>query len=100
VALCLLYNIRGNTQVLKLPQRQIQLAELCRQHTALSCVELWLLCFALGGMNTLQQVEAFLHGALRPTPHEFNLMALALNEHFKDLAVSHFVSYIENAFDT
>lgn len=42
-------------------------------------------------MNTL---EAFL-----PTPHEFNLMAIALNEHLADIEACDFVPYIENAFD-
>jgi hypothetical protein len=100
VALCLQYNIKGNAQVLKIPERQVQLAELCRQYTSLSVGEFWLCCVALGGTNTALELEAFLHGALRPTPHEFNLMALALNEHFREIEVSHFVPYIETVFDT
>jgi hypothetical protein len=42
-------------------------------------------------------LEAFLHGALVPTPHEFNLIAVAMNEHFVDLGVDEFVPYIEDA---
>jgi hypothetical protein len=45
-------------------------------------------------------LEAFLHGALRPTPHEFNLMAVAVNEHFADVGVAQFVLYVEDAFAT
>jgi len=86
--------------MLKIPERQLDLAGLCRQHTALSVEELWFRCLALGSTNTLLQLEAFLHGALRPTPHEFNLMAVAVNEHFVDLGVDQFIPYVENAFAT
>ena len=86
--------------MLKIPERQLDLAELCRQHTDLTLEDLWLRCFALGSTNSLIQLEAFLHGALRPTPHEFNLMAVAVNEHFADLGVDQFVPYIEDAFAT
>ncbi len=82
----------------KIPERQLGLAELCREHTALSLEELWFHCFALGSTNTPLQLDAFLHGAPRPTPHEFNLIAVAVNEHFVDLGVDQFVPYIEDAF--
>jgi hypothetical protein len=84
----------------KIPERQLDLAELCHQHTALSLKELWFRCLALGSTNTLLQLEAFFHGALRATSHEFNLMAVAVNEHFADLGVDQFVPYIEDAFAT
>ena len=86
--------------MLKIPERQLVLAELCRQHPALSLRELWFRCLALGSTNTLLQLGAFLHGALRPTPHEFNLMAVAVNEHFSDVRVDQFVPYVEDAFAT
>jgi hypothetical protein len=82
----------------KIPERQLELAESCRQHTALSPEALWFRCLALGSTNTLLQLEAFLHGALRATPHEFNLMAVAVNEHFADVGVDQFVPYVEDAF--
>ena len=62
--------------------------------------DLWLRCLALGSTNSLIQLEAFLHGALRPTPHEFNLVAVAVNEHVVDLGGDQFVPYIEGAFAT
>ena len=86
--------------MLKIPERQLNLAEVFREQTALSIEELWLNCFARGSTNTPLQLDAFLHGALRPTPHEFNLMAVAVNEHFVDVGVDQFVSYIEDAFAT
>ena len=84
--------------MLKILECQLDLAELCRQHKTLSLGELWLHCFALGSDNTPLQLDAFLHGALRPTPHEFNLIAVAVNEHFVDVGVDQFVPYIEDAF--
>jgi hypothetical protein len=86
--------------VLKIPERQLDLAELCRLQTELSLEDLWIRCLALGSTNTLLQLEAFLNGALRPTPHEFNLMAVAVNEHFADLGLDQFVPYVEDAFAT
>jgi hypothetical protein len=86
--------------MLKIPERQLDLAELWRQHSRLSLYELWLQCFALGSDNTPLQLEAFLYGALRPTPHEFNLMAVAVNEHFADIGVDQIVPYVEDAFAT
>jgi hypothetical protein len=84
----------------KIPEHQLALAEMYHQHTALSLKELWIRCLALGSTNTVLQLEAFLHGALRPTPHEFNLMAVAVNEHFVDLGVDRLVPYIEDGFAT
>jgi hypothetical protein len=86
--------------MLKILEFQVDLAELFHQHTTLSLDELWLHCFALGSDNTPLQLEAFLHGVLVPTPHEFNLIAVALNEHFVDLGLDEFVPYIEDAFGT
>ena len=96
--LCDQGNSWENSYVLKIPERQLELAKLCHQYTALSLGELWLLCFALGSSNTLLQLDAFLHGALRPTPHEFNLIAVALNEHFIEIEMDQFVPYVEGGF--
>lgn len=79
---------------------QIQLGEVYRRHSALSVEELWLHCFELGAMFTALQLEGFLHGALRATTHEHNLLAVALNEHFSDIGVRNFVPYIESETDT
>jgi hypothetical protein len=80
---------------MKIPERQLALAELWRRH-AFSVVDLWVRCFALGSTNTLLQLEAFLHGAHWPTPYEFNLMAVAVNEHFAEIGVDQFVPYVED----
>jgi hypothetical protein len=39
-----------------------------RQDALLSHGELWLRYFELGGMSTALELEAFLYGALEPTP--------------------------------
>ena len=49
-------------------------------------------------MNTQLQLDAFLHGITRPTPHEHNLMALALNQYFMEFDLSQFAPYIEDGF--
>lgn len=56
-----------------------------RCDAGLSTAELWLRFFELGGMNTALEVEAILHGALRPTPHEHDVIVHALNERFVEL---------------
>ncbi len=73
----------------------VQLVDLFRRHACLSIEDFWLRCFELGGMSTPWELDAFLHEASRPTTHEHNLMALALNEHFAEIGVSQSVTYIE-----
>jgi hypothetical protein len=62
----------------------------------LSLADLWLRCFALGSTNTPQELAGFLRGELRPTRHEYNLIAVALNEYFVDIGASQSVPYIED----
>ena len=77
----------------------VQQAESYRQDVGLTFEELWLRCVALGGMHSPLELEAFLFGALRPTCHEYNLMAVALNEYFMDAEVCHSIPYIESGLD-
>ena len=86
------------TQVPKAPEVQIQPVEKYRQYAVLSIEELWLRCFELGGMSTQLQLDAFLPGIIRPTPHEHNLMAVALNQYFMEIDPSQFAPYIEDGF--
>ena len=58
--------------------------------------ELWLRCFALGTLHTPAELEGFLQGEGRPTRHEYNLIALALNEYFVERGVTQFVPRIED----
>jgi hypothetical protein len=71
--------------------------ELRSRDDVISLADLWLRCFALGSTNTPQELAGFLRGELRPTRHEYNLVAVALNEYFAEIGVSQSVPYIEHA---
>jgi hypothetical protein len=64
-----------------------------RRDADLSHDELWLRYFELGGMSSALQLEAFLFGALRPTDHDHDVIALALNERFREMGGNHPVPY-------
>lgn len=64
-----------------------------RQDAGLTHGELWLRYFQLGGMSTALQVEAFCYGALRPSNHDHDVVAQALNERFVELGGNHPVPY-------
>ena len=68
-----------------------------RIDAALSHGELWLRYFELGGMSTGLQLEAYLYGALRPTRHDHDIIAHALNERFVELGGNHPVPYADDA---
>jgi len=64
-----------------------------RREAGLSCGELWLRYFELGGMSTALDLEAYLCGALLPTDHDHDVVAHALNERFVELGGNHPVPY-------
>ena len=47
-------------------------------------------------MSTGLQLEAYLYGALRPTEHDHDIIAHALNERFVELGGNHPVPYSED----
>jgi len=55
--------------------------------------ELFLRYFELGGMSSAIQLEAFLYEALRPSSHDHDVVAHALNERFVELGGNHPVPY-------
>jgi hypothetical protein len=67
--------------------------ERARIELGLSNDELWFRYFALGGMGTAIEVDAYLHDALAPTSHDRDLLAAALNERFAELGGDHPVPY-------
>jgi hypothetical protein len=73
--------------------------EAYRREADLSRGELWLRYFELGGMSTTFQLEAYLHGALEPSPHDHDVIAHALNERFVELGGNHPVAYLDNRDD-
>lgn len=70
--------------------------ETARRHLGLSHGELWFRYFELGGMGTALEVEAYLFGALTPTAHDRDLLAVALNERFSELGRDHPIRYVED----
>jgi hypothetical protein len=71
-----------------------------RLEAGLSHGDLWLRYFELGGMSTSLELEAFLYGALRPSPHDHDVIAHALNERFVELGGNHPVAYSEDGGST
>jgi len=68
-----------------------------RRDALLSHDELWFRYFELGGMSTAVEVEAFIYGALNPSPHDRDIIAHALNERFSELGGDHPVPYAEDS---
>ena len=66
-----------------------------RRDADLSVTDLWLRYFALGGMSTPIELEAYLLGALEPSTYERNLVAHAINEHHLERGGDHPVPYID-----
>ena len=67
--------------------------EQARRETGLSVPDLWYRYFALGGMRSALDVEAYLYGALIADVYERDLLAVALNERFAELGGDHPVPY-------
>lgn len=72
---------------------QVDNLDIFRQQADLSRAELWLRYFELGGMSTALQLEAFLYGALLPSPHDHDVIAHALNERFVEMGGNDLVPY-------
>jgi hypothetical protein len=71
-----------------------------RRGADLSHGELWLRYFELGGMSTGLELEAYLFGALRPSRHDHDVIAHALNERFVELGGNHPVPYADDGSDS
>ncbi len=71
--------------------------EQARRDVGLSVDDLWMRYFALGGMSTALEVEAYLFGALVPAPRDHDVLAVALNERFSELGGDHPVPYSGDA---
>ena len=72
------------------------LLETARRDLGLTHGELWFRYFALGGMSTSLEVEAYLYGALEPSVHDRDVIAVALNERFAELGRDHPLRYTED----
>ena len=74
----------------------IDALEQARRETGLSVPDLWYRYFALGGMHSALDVEAYLYGALIADVYDRDLLAVALNERFAELGGDHPVPYSDD----
>jgi hypothetical protein len=77
-------------------RRPSDLLDRARQDAALSHGELFLRYFGLGGMSGAIELEAFCYGVLRPSAHDYEVVAHALNERFTELGRDHPVAYSDD----
>ena len=70
--------------------------ERARNEAGLTVAELWLRYFALGGMSTPLEVDAYLHGALAAPDNDYDVLAHAINERFVELGGNHPVPYSDS----
>ena len=70
--------------------------EQARRKVGLSHSDLWFRYFALGGMSSALELEAYLYDALTPTWHDRDMVALALNERFSELGGDHPIRYSDD----
>lgn len=67
--------------------------ERARRDVGMSIDDLWMSYFALGGMSSALEIEAYLLGALLAPSHDHDVLAVALNERFSELGGDHPVPY-------
>ena len=79
-----------------IPDELSDVLDRARQEAMLSVSALWLRYFELGGMGPALELEAYLYGALRPTAHEYDVLAHTLNERFVELGGNHPVPYSDD----
>ena len=72
---------------------ELGILELARRDVGMSMDDLWMRYFALGGMSTALEIEAYLLGALVVPNHDHDVLAVALNERFAELGGDHPVPY-------
>jgi hypothetical protein len=58
-----------------------------RTRADLTPEELWLRYFSLGGVADVLQVEAYLAGILTLPRHEYDILAIAVNERLDELGI-------------
>ena len=58
-----------------------------REHLGWSYEDLWVAYYRVGGDYAPRDVEAWLNGQSRPSLHDYDLVACALNERFADRGI-------------
>jgi hypothetical protein len=59
--------------------------------------ELWVAYFQLGGEAHPLEFEAFFECMMTMDPHQYNITAHALNEHFNEIGLNHPVPYLDRS---
>jgi hypothetical protein len=79
-----------------MPKEPSDVLDRARQDAELSISALWLRYFELGGMGTALELEAYLCGALMPSPHEYDVLAHTLNERFFEICGTYPIPYSDD----
>ena len=79
-----------------MPKEPSDVLDRARQDANLSVGALWLRYFELGGMGTALELEAYLCGALMPSPPEYDVLAHTLNERFFEIGGSYPLPYSDD----
>ncbi len=80
-----------------MPESQSGVLDRARVELGLSEAQLWMHYFALGGMSDEFEMGAYLAGVLRPSAHDHDLIAHALNELFTELGQDHPIPYLSDS---
>jgi hypothetical protein len=67
--------------------------EAARQQAMLSFDDLWIRYLGLGGEATHDEMRGYVEGTARPSSHEHDVLAHALNERFMDMDMDSPVPY-------
>ncbi len=59
----------------------------------LSYTQLWVAYYALGGERTFEELKARLMGEQPMTAEDYDVAAVALNEHFSDMGLGYPLDY-------
>jgi hypothetical protein len=74
------------------PGERVTLADGWRL-SGLTCLEVWLRYFAVGGSSTAAEVGAYIIGVLQPGWYEYDMIAVAINEALIDKGLRSAVAY-------
>jgi hypothetical protein len=79
-----------------MPKEPTDMLDRARQDAKLSIGALWLRYFELGGMGTALELEAYLCGALMPSPLEYDVLVHTLNERFFEISGIYPIPYSDD----
>ena len=75
------------------PRWEHQRVEAARRDVGVTVAELWLMYFSLGGNATEGELASYLRGAAQLADPQYEVLAHAINERYRDLGRDHPVPY-------